>query len=54
MALVKDATFLAEGTMWVLVWEMWQQMAVPPLGMFWQVEQTEMRKMIALTRCVKR
>ena len=50
MALVKDATFLAMGTIWVLTWERWPQMAVPPLGMFWQVEQMEMTKVITLAR----
>ena len=54
MALAKDAAFLVKGTVWVLAWERWQQIDVPPLGMFWWVEQTEKRKVIALTRCSKR
>ena len=37
MALVKDATFLAVGTVWVLTWEKQLQMAVPLLGVSWQV-----------------
>ena len=54
VALAKDATFLAMGTIWVLAWERWPWMAVPPLGMPWQVEQMEMMEGDALTRCGKR
>ena len=54
MAPVKDAAFLAMGTVWELAWERWPQMAVPLLRMFWQVEQMEMMKVIALTRCGRR
>ena len=50
----KDATFLAMGTIWVLAWERQPQTSVPLLGMFWQVEQMEMMKVIALTRCGRR
>ena len=54
MDLGKDAAFLAMGTIWVLAWERWPQMSVPPLGMFWQVEQMKMTKVIALARCGRR
>ena len=53
-ALAKDAAFLAVGTIWMLAWERWLQMAVLPLGMPWQVEQMEVTKVITPTRHGKR
>ena len=35
MDLVKDATFLAVGTAWVLAWDKQLQMAVPLPGVSW-------------------
>ena len=47
MALVKEAAFLAVGTIWVLAWERWPQVAVLPLGVPWWVEQMEVMEVIA-------
>ena len=54
MDLVKDVTFLAVGTAWVLAWEKQLQMAVPLPRVSWQMEQIEVMKVITLTKCGKR
>ena len=50
----KGCCLFGHGDLWVLAWERQPWMAVPLLGMFWQVEQMEMMKVIALTRCGKK
>ena len=45
----KGCCLLAMGTVWIRAWE-----RQPWMGMFWWVEQTEMMKVIALTRCGKK
>ena len=50
----KGATFLAMETAWVLAWERQLQMAVPLPGVSWQMEQIEVMRVIALTKCGKR
>ena len=52
--LAKDATFLAVGTTWALVWERELQKAVPLPRVSWRMEQIEVMKVIALTKCGKR
>ena len=52
--LVKDATFLAVGTAWVLAWEKWLQMAVPLSEVSCWMEQVEVMKVITLTEHGKR
>ena len=52
--LAKEATFLAIGTIWVLVGERQPQVAVLLPGVPWQAEQMEVMEMITPIRSDKR
>ena len=52
--LAKDAAFWAMGTTWVLAWEKWLQMVVSLPGVPRQMEQIEVMRVNALTKCSKR
>ena len=54
MALVWEAAFLAEGTVWALAGERWWRVVVLPLEVPWQAEQMEVTEVITPIRCDRR